>query len=50
MRGSSVVDAEWMRAATEARQQLELLDSPETAQDAAGVLLGWLELRNEERV
>ena len=49
-RGSTVVDAEWMRAATDARQQLELLDSPATAQDAAGVLLGWLELRNEERV
>jgi DNA primase len=50
MRGSTVVDAEWMRDATEARQQLELLDSAATAQDAAGVLLGWLEQRNEERV
>ncbi len=50
IRGNTVVDAEWMHAATEARQQLELLDSSTSAQDAAGVLLGWLERRNEERV
>lgn len=48
-RSTSVVDPDSMRATTEARQQLELLDSPATAQDAAGVLLGWLEERGEER-
>lgn len=48
-RSTSVVDPDSMRATTEARQQLELLDSAVTAQDAAGVLLGWLEERGEER-
>jgi DNA primase len=48
-RSTTVVDPDSMRATTEARQQLELLDSAATAQDAAGVLLGWLEERGEER-
>jgi DNA primase len=48
-RSTTVVDPDSMRATTEARQQLELLDSAATAQDAAGVLLGWLEERGEGR-
>ncbi|MEX0846337.1 MAG: DNA primase [Ilumatobacteraceae bacterium] len=48
-RSTGVLGDEAIRAITEARQQLELLDSPGTAQDAAGVLLGWLEERGEER-
>jgi DNA primase len=48
-RSTTVVDPDSMRATTEARQQLELLDSVATAQDAAGVLLGWLEERGEGR-
>jgi DNA primase len=48
-RSTAVVDPDSMRATTEARQQLELLDSAATAQDAAGVLLGWLEERGEGR-
>jgi DNA primase len=43
------VDAEFMLANSEARRSLELLDDPATAQDAAGLLLGWLERRGEER-
>ena len=48
-RSTSMVDVDALRASTEARLQLELLDTPATAQEAAGVLLGWLELRGEER-
>ncbi len=48
-RSTSAIDPDAMRETTDARQQLELLDTPETAQDAAGVLLGWLERRGEER-
>ena len=48
-RSTSMVDVDALRASTEARLQLELLDTPATAQEAAGVLLGWLELRSEER-
>jgi len=48
-RSTRFIDPEAMRESTEARQQLELLDTPASAQDAAGVLLGWLERRGEER-
>ena len=48
-RSTRLVDPEAIREATEARRQLELLDDAGTAQDAAGVLLGWLERRGEER-
>ena len=48
-RPMSVIDAESMLAHSEARRSLELLDEPDTAQEAAGVLLGWLERRGEER-
>ncbi len=48
-RTTNLIDPDAMREATDARQQLELLDTPTTAKDAAGVLLGWLERRGEER-
>ena len=44
-----VTDPDVIRADTEARRSLELLESPDTAQEAASVLLGWLERRSEER-
>jgi len=48
-RSTRFTDPDAMRESTEARQQLELLDTTATAQDAAGVLLGWLERRGEVR-
>ena len=48
-RTTSQIEPSAMRAATEIRQQLEQLDDPTTAEAAAGVLLGWLEQRDEER-
>ena len=48
-RQPDVIDAEFMLAQSEARRSLEQLDEPTTAQEAAGVLLGWLERRGEER-
>ncbi len=48
-RSTSLVDTDALRDASEARRQLELLGEPATAQDAAGVLLGWLDERSEER-
>ena len=48
-RSGRPVGSEELLAATEARRELELLDDPTTAQDAAGVLLGWLDRRGEER-
>ena len=48
-RSGRPVGSEELLAATEARRELELLDDPTTAQDAAGVLLGWLDGRGEER-
>ena len=44
-----VIDPDEIRADSEARRSLELLESAETSKDAAGILLGWLERRNEER-
>ncbi len=44
-----VIDPDEIRADSEARRSLELLESPDTSKDAAGILLGWLERRNEER-
>jgi DNA primase len=49
-RSGRPMDLDELRDVSEARRQLELLDDPATAQDAAGVLLGWLEGRGEERV
>ncbi|MCU1361658.1 MAG: dnaG, partial [Ilumatobacteraceae bacterium] len=48
-RSTDVTDADSIRANSEARRSLELLDEPTTAQDAAGLLLGWLERHGEER-
>jgi DNA primase len=48
-RPMGAVDADFMLANSEARRSLELLDDQTTAQEAAGVLLGWLERRGEER-
>jgi DNA primase len=48
-RSTTLIDPDAMREATDSRRQLELLDTPASAQDAAGVLLGWLERRGEER-
>ena len=44
-----VIDPDEIRADSEARRSLELLESADTSKDAAGILLGWLERRNEER-
>ena len=44
-----VIDPDEIRADSEARRSLELLESADTSMDAAGILLGWLERRNEER-
>ena len=44
-----VVDPDVIRADAEARRSLELLESSDTSQEAASVLLGWLERRSEER-
>lgn len=49
-RSGRPMEMDELREVSEARRQLELLDDPTTAQDAAGVLLGWLEGRGEERV
>jgi len=43
-------DPDAMREHSEIRRSLEELDSVEAARDAAGVLLGWLQRRGEERV
>jgi DNA primase len=43
------IDPDSMRAHSEAKRSLELLDDPIAAQDAAGSLLGWLERCGEER-
>jgi DNA primase len=48
-RSGRPMDLDELREVSEARRQLELLDEPATAQEAAGVLLGWLEGRGEER-
>lgn len=48
-RATGPMELDELRDVSEARRQLELLDEPATAQDAAGVLLGWLERRGEER-
>ncbi len=44
-----IMDPESIREDREARLSLEELDSTETSADAAGLLLGWLARRNEER-
>jgi DNA primase len=43
------IDPDSMRAHSEAKRSLELLDDPIAAQEAAGSLLGWLERCGEER-
>jgi DNA primase len=43
-------DPDSMREHSEIRRSLEELDDAEAARDAAGVLLGWLQRRGEERV
>ncbi len=48
-RSGAPMSLDELRDVSEARRQLELLDEPATAQDAAGVLLGWLAGRGEER-
>jgi DNA primase len=48
-RSGSPMGLDELRDVSEARRQLELLDDPATAQDAAGVLLGWLAGQGEER-
>ncbi len=44
-----VTDPDAIRVDIDARLQLEALDDPATAVDAAEVLLGWLDRHNEER-
>jgi DNA primase len=43
-------DANAMREHSEIRRSLEQLDTVDAAREAAGVLLGWLQRRGEERV
>lgn len=47
-RRTTLTDNDAIRAATEARRQLELLDDPAAAPEAASLLLGWLEEHDEE--
>jgi DNA primase len=47
-RRTTLTDPDAIRAATEARRQLELLDDQAAAPEAASLLLGWLEDHDEE--